>query len=83
MDKLHDITKHPDYGKRIEGSRFYRSFCPRCLSPVRVTLERLTFGEPVFCELCDPPHKGCNSPSSVVNDIEHDTDAFCPSWKQS
>lgn len=70
-------------GKSVEGSRLFRAFCPRCLEPVRTVAKTILS----MCRECDPPHRGVGYSAggeigNLLNDTEHDPDAYAPSWKQ-
>ena len=78
-----DVSRIPGYGLPIKDSCLFRGFCPRCLAPVRLTAAKIHNKSSVFCEDCSPRHIGVGNGLSVVNDVDHDPDAFCPNWKQS
>lgn len=61
-------------GKQIPGSRFFREFCGRCGTPMRVTKENV--GQLNFCGDCDPGHIGVGNPSTSLNDYDSDPDAY-------
>lgn len=64
-------------GDKIQGSQFYRDFCPGCGDPVRVTKDKLKTSKKVWCEECSPSHRGCgNSASCRLDDGIYDIDAF-------
>lgn len=70
------------YGKpfsMIDGSLFYRGYCPECGSPVRLDKGRAELKMSIYCIDCSPPHKGCSSPPSPVDEI----DEYSSSWKLS
>jgi hypothetical protein len=57
-----------EHGDPIPGSRYFRAFCNRCRTPLRVTEARL--GEENFCEECSPrkpppAHTGLIYPQKV------------------
>lgn len=63
------IRAMENFGKQIPGSRYYRSYCRRCKTPMRV----FQSGDIILCELCNPPHKGCSSPSSRQDTEDYDS----------
>ena len=67
-------TSQEKAGDPIEGSRFFREFCKRCRTPMRVTKERVGYSN--FCGDCDPGHIGVGNPSTSLNDYDSDPDAY-------
>lgn len=72
MTKRHrDGTKH---GDPIPGSRFFRAFCARCHTAMRVQEERLT--KENWCSDCNPPHMGVGNPHTNLMGLDKDPDAY-------
>ena len=56
----------------IEGSRFWRVWCARCGTPMRVPKSETD--QLHWCEECDPPHMGVGGPiSSPITYDERNT----------
>ena len=66
-------------GDPIPGSKWFRSFCPRCDAPMRVTAENLKVY--IQCSDCDPPHTGVgrNTAPRGTSGVDGDHDAFARS----
>ena len=75
------IQEQPGYGSSIPDSRYYRSFCPGCMAPTRVTKAVLEIYSAVYCIECEPSHQGCSSPVTGLDSVDRDVDAYQPSWK--
>lgn len=69
------------FGEQIKGSRYYRAFCQRCHTPMRVKACYDKDNKPIFyyCEECGErtQHIGCSSPPSPLDD----PDEHSSSWK--
>ena len=73
---------YKQYGKPfspIQGSRYYRGYCPECGEPVRLDDEMVDKKKMIYCVDCDPPHKGCSSPPCPNDDV----DEYSSSWRIS
>lgn len=78
------MVAHKDYGSRIEGSRFYRAYCPGCDCPMRVTKNKLASFDQIWCGECAPhPVTTIGSSFSGLNSRDKDLDAYQPSWRYS
>lgn len=66
------------YGEPIPGSRFFRSFCPRCQTPMRVTRWRARNGIDTFCSDCEPSPAACavGNANTRLNGVDADPDAY-------
>ena len=73
------VSRLPGFGRQIPNSRFFRTFCIDCHTPMRVHENHTNMK--IRCEQCDPKHVGCTSPETRVNNLENDIDAFRPSWR--
>lgn len=51
-------------GTRIPGSRFFRSYCPECGEPMRVTEDHVG----IMCEKCNPPHRAVGTSRAGPNE---------------
>lgn len=61
-----DRVKHEDFGMKIPGSMFYRTYCDRCDEPMRVPISELHFA--IECEQCAPRPPDINQPASKDDD---------------
>ncbi len=68
------------HGERIEGSKYYRAYCTRCLEAMRVKNPFSEDGKPntFFCDECGGgKHLGCSSPPSPLDN----PDEYSSLWK--
>lgn len=59
-------------GDPVPDSEWKRSFCVRCRTPMRVTVDRVHSEN--YCSDCDPPHRGVGGFDDPV--AKDDIDAF-------
>jgi hypothetical protein len=78
-NKLKTVARLDGFGHRIPNSRYFRTFCIDCHTPMRVRMDDLD--RPIRCEECDPKHVRCTSPHTGLDGLDKDVDAFSPSWK--
>lgn len=66
VEQKSDRVEHEDFGMKIPGSMFYRTYCDRCDEPMRVPISELHFA--TECEQCDPHPPDINQPASKDDD---------------
>jgi len=71
-----DYKKYGRPFAKIDGSLFYRAYCPDCGEPVRITREKAEARESIYCIDCSPPHQGCSSPPCKNDDIDEFSSSY-------
>ena len=63
----------------IANSRWFRDYCPECGCSMRVEAQFAGLSLK-YCRQCDP-YTAVGSPNSLLNDVEHDPDAYAMSMQ--